>query len=116
MNRFALLFSTALAASVLTIGAADARGPWITLYSSNHFQGPSVTIHDGVPNLDAYGFTDRARSVQVEGVWLMCSARRFEGDCITIDHDIADLKHVGMSRRANSVRPRHHHDRDHEDD
>lgn len=87
-----------------------AHGPWITLYSSDHYEGHSVTIDDAVPNLDAYDFNDRARSARVRGVWLICAGKNFREDCVTIDHDVSNLSAYGMKKRAGSVRPRFHRD------
>jgi hypothetical protein len=113
MNSFIRrgLLTTVMAALAFTSAGAQFdrhhRGRFIVLFEKPYFQGRSVTIEGPVPQLDAYGFNDKAQSAQVRGAWVLCAAKFFKNDCVTIDRDIPQLKQVNMNRRATSVRPLH---------
>ena len=54
----------------------------ITLFTDDHFRGPSVTLRDANPDLVRMGFNDRASSVRVRsGTWELCEHAGFGGQC-----------------------------------
>src|SRR5438132_271118 len=65
-------------APVAVAPAAAAIGR-VVLYDSSDFRGKSVVIdQSAVPNLDLFGFSDRAASMRIEaGTWMFCTDERF---------------------------------------
>jgi len=90
MGLAALSFALALGASASAQFAPTPQprsapnGPLITLYSQDHYNGPSLKLTGPTPNLGAKGFPYPAASFIVNrGRWLLCNAKNFAGTCIT---------------------------------
>jgi len=80
MNLHKSLAALALLAAALAAGAA--RAAEITLYEHANFGGNQLTLRGYSPNLDNYGFNDRASSIVVHsGRWQVCTDADFRGEC-----------------------------------
>src|SRR5689334_24880323 len=83
-------------------GAAGAQpigvGPRAVLFDQPNFQGRSVTIVEGAPNLASWGFDSRAMSARFEGDWTVCDSPDLDGRCATVRGDVADLSQTGLGR------------------
>ena len=71
----------------------DRRGGAL-LYELPDFGGRQVEINGAAPNLNAYGFNDRAHSVRLRGSWRVCEHANFAGRCQELRGDVANLNNV----------------------
>jgi hypothetical protein len=74
------------------------------LFDQPNFQGTSITIVQGSPNLESQGFAGRAMSGHFDGDWTACDAANYRGHCQPVTGDVTDLAAVGLSRRLTSLR------------
>ena len=86
--------------------AAPLAGAQVTLYAWDGFRGPTYGINWDTPNLDPYGFNDRAQSVIVErGRWELCSDAYFAGRCTVLTPgQYPSLAAMGLANSVSSVR------------
>ena len=66
------------------------------LFDQPNFQGHSITIVDGAPDLARWGFAGRAMSARLEGVWTLCDEPDLDGHCATVRGDIVDMSQTGL--------------------
>ena len=99
-----ILPAAALAAALACAAGAQPSGPRATLFDQPNFQGTSVTIVEGSPDLAARGFAGRAMSGRFEGDWTLCDSPGLDGRCASVSGDVADLATVGLGRRVISLR------------
>ena len=78
----------------------------VTLYENEGFTGRSVTSSAPVPNLERFGFNDRAGSAVVKGArWEVCDDSRFGGRCMVLRPGrYPSLAAMGLNDRVSSVR------------
>lgn len=115
MNPILRLTMTAVAA--LMAGQAFAE---VTFFERENFQGRSFTADQQVPNLERFGFNDRASSAIVGGGrnarWEVCEDRRFGGHCMILrPGHYPSLSAMGLSDEVASVKPVRRNGRDIED-
>ncbi len=103
VSRFAL-FAVLLAACT----AASAQ---VTLYQQPGLRGRAFSTNGAIPNLQRYGFNDRASSIVVQrGRWQLCSDPQFRGQCVFVERgQYPSLAAMGMNNRVSSLRPAHGH-------
>ena len=96
-------------AGVLVLAASAHAQPWrpgsITLYDQPDFQGASVTITQSAPDLGRWRFNDRAQSVRVDGLWLICEHDAFKGRCQEVRGDVSNLHTLSLMAQVSSVQP-----------
>lgn len=94
--------SLAVCAVVLT-GHSFAQ---VTFYQNDNFQGPTFTTERPVPDLQRFGFNDRASSVVVKGnSWEVCDNVNFGGRCVIMrPGNYPNLNGTGLNDRVSSVR------------
>ena len=84
------------------VGMANAQpvggGPQAVLFDQPNFQGPSITVVEGAPDLGRWGFAGRAMSARFEGDWTVCDAPDLDGRCATVGGNVADLSRIGAPR------------------
>src|SRR5437867_2387656 len=80
MNRRTLLVAALLATSAIAAQAAE-----MILYESPGFSGRQLTLRGYMPDINSFGFNDRASSVTVRsGMWEVCTDAEFRGFCATL--------------------------------
>jgi hypothetical protein len=94
-------FLLAAGSAAALVGMANAQpvgggGPRAILFDQPNFQGRSVTIVEGSPDLATWGFAARAMSARFEGEWTVCEAPELDGRCATLSGDVADLTQTGL--------------------
>ena len=96
-----------IALGVAAALAAQLAAAQVVFYSQEGFRGRSFSVNWATPNLDPYGFNDRASSAVVErGNWEVCDDANFHGRCIVLrPGQYPSLASLGMADRASSVRP-----------
>src|SRR5215831_11917177 len=96
----AILLAAGSAAAL--VGMANAQpaggGPQAVLFDQPNFQGRSITIVEGAPDLSRWGFAARAMSARFEGDWTVCDAPDLDGRCASVSGDVADLAQTGLPR------------------
>ena len=76
--------SKAALATVVLAAAAHAHAE-VTFYQGENFQGRTFSSERRIPNLDRFGFNDRASSVTVNNErWEVCEDVRFSGRCVVL--------------------------------
>ena len=95
-----------LLTALLVALAAPSAAAQVTLYGADGYRGPAYSINWDTPNLDPYGFNDRAQSVIVErGRWEFCSDAHFAGRCTVLTPgQYPSLAAMGLSSTVSSVR------------
>lgn len=91
----------AAGAAATFIGAAAAQtssGPRAVLFDQPNFQGQSVTVVEGAPDLARWGFAAKAASARFDGEWTVCDAADLDGQCTTVKGDVPDLAQIGLRR------------------
>jgi hypothetical protein len=92
----------AVGTAAVLVGAANAQprevGPRAVLYDQPNFQGDSVSIVNGSPDLNQWDFGGRAMSARFEGDWTVCDAANLDGRCVSLKGDVADLTRIGIGR------------------
>ncbi|WKL58381.1 beta/gamma crystallin-related protein [Asticcacaulis sp. ZE23SCel15] len=88
-------------------GGGGGYGSSLTLYSSNGFNGRSITINDAITDLSGMRFNDVARSLDVRGrgAWEVCENAFFRGRCTVVDGSYESLRRIGLEGHISSVRP-----------
>lgn len=78
----------------------------VTFYEGPGFHGRSFNTQGDIPNLQRYGFNDRASSVVVYGdLWEVCDDAGYNGRCVVLrPGNYPDLGAMGLSERISSVR------------
>ncbi|MFI4935224.1 MAG: beta/gamma crystallin-related protein [Caulobacterales bacterium] len=108
MNRFVLALAAGGALAALAAGSLAAQpyagGGRAILFDQPNFQGRSITILQGSPNLAGQGFASLARSGHFDGDWTACDAAEYRGHCETVSGDVNDLDSVGLGERLTSLR------------
>ena len=100
-----ILPAAGLAAALAGVASAQPSGAArATLFDQPNFQGASVTIVEGSPDLAVRGFAGRAMSGRFEGDWTLCDSPGLDGRCASVSGDVADLATVGLGRRVISLR------------
>jgi hypothetical protein len=65
--------------------APPATGPLITLYSQDHYNGPSLKLEKVTPDVHTERFPYPTASFIVNrGRWILCNQRFFRGTCLTV--------------------------------
>ncbi|MGH6933322.1 MAG: CVNH domain-containing protein [Dongiaceae bacterium] len=97
--------------AAMAIGAAGALTPSgakaadIELYSNSSFAGDVVGFIGDVPDLNAYGFSNRASSIRVRrGAWQVCSEANYRGNCLIVERDVMNMSSLGLNDTITSVR------------
>jgi hypothetical protein len=106
-----ILPAAGLLAALAGAAGAQPSGARATLFDQPNFQGASVTIVEGSPDLAARGFAGRAMSGRFEGDWTLCDSPGLDGRCASVSGDVADLAAVGLGRRVISLRESEGEDR-----
>jgi hypothetical protein len=76
---------TLLAAVLLAGSAIAAQAAEMILYESPGFSGRQLTLRGYMPDINSFGFNDRASSIAVRsGVWEVCTDAEFRGFCATL--------------------------------
>jgi hypothetical protein len=76
---------TLVAAALLATTTIAAQAAEMILYESPGFSGRQLTLRGYMPDINSYGFNDRASSVTVRsGVWEVCTDAEFRGFCATL--------------------------------
>ena len=95
-------FLLAAGSAAALVGVANAQpaggGPRAVLFDQPDFQGRSITIVEGAPDLSRWGFAARAMSARFEGDWTVCDAPDLDGRCASVSGDVADLAELGLRR------------------
>jgi len=95
-------FLLAAGSAAALVGVASAQpaggGPRAVLFDAPNFQGRSITIVEGAPDLSRWGFAARAMSARFEGDWTVCEAPDLDGRCANVSGDVADLAQLGLRR------------------
>jgi hypothetical protein len=95
-------FLLAAGSAAALVGVANAQpaggGPRAVLFDQPNFQGRSITIVEGAPDLSRWGFAARAMSARFEGDWTVCEAPDLDGRCASVSGDVADLAQLGLRR------------------
>src|SRR5215831_636906 len=99
-----ILPAAGLAAALAGAAGAQPTGARATLFDQTNYQGSSVTIVEGSPDLAARGFAGRAMSGRFEGDWTLCDSPGLDGRCASVSGDVGDLAAVGLGRRVVSLR------------
>ena len=99
-----ILPAAGLAAALATAAGAQPTGPRAILFEQPNFQGASITVVDGSPDLSTRGFAERAMSGRFEGDWTLCDLPGLDGRCASVSGEVADLGTVGLNRRVVSLR------------
>jgi Beta/Gamma crystallin len=103
MKRFVGILLAAGSAAALA-GMAQAQpgggGPRAILFEQPNFQGRSITIVEGSPNLGDGSFAARAMSARFDGDWTVCDAPDLDGRCVTARGYVANLAQLGLGRIA----------------
>src|SRR5512139_3621831 len=91
-----------LAAAVLASHAAAQ----VTFYSEEGMRGQWFIADRAYPNLDPYGFNDRASSAVVQrGSWEICEHMDFGGRCVVLTPgQYPSLSAFGLNNAVSSVR------------
>lgn len=78
----------------------------ITFYQRENFQGPSFVTQRQIPDLERFGFNDRASSAVVAGNrWEVCDDAVFSGRCVILrPGQYASLTAMGLNNQVSSVR------------
>jgi hypothetical protein len=95
-----ILLAAGSAAALFGMASAqpDGGGARAILFDQPNFQGRSIAIVDGSPDLAQWGFAGRAMSARFEGDWTVCDAPDLDGHCASVRGDVADLTQVGLRR------------------
>lgn len=99
----AILLLGLSAAAAPSQAGAQARRDSLTLYELPDYRGASVTFYGDNANIGSTGFTDRAQSAQVIGVWRLCTGGGYRNRCETVSGNIRDLGQYGLSRQVGSA-------------
>jgi uncharacterized protein YcfJ len=102
MTRTTLRIALAVAGMAIAAQAAAQ----VTFYEQEGFQGRSFTAQKQIPNLERYGFNDRASSVVVARErWEVCEDARYDGRCVVLRPGrYASLAAMGLNDRVSSLR------------
>jgi hypothetical protein len=74
-----------IAAALLASAGFAAQAAEMTLYETPGFGGRQLTLRGTMPDINSYGFNDRASSVSVRsGAWEVCTDADFRGYCATL--------------------------------
>jgi hypothetical protein len=86
----------------------------IALFADENMRGAFVGLDEGISDLSARNFNDRASSILVtRGRWLVCEHQDFRGLCEIVDQPLFDLNVLALNDRITSVR-RYDESRDHD--
>ncbi len=98
-----LMASLGVAAVLATSGAAAQ----VTFYSQEGMRGQWFIADRAYPNLDHYGFNDRASSAIVQrGHWEICEHANFGGRCAVLaPGQYPSLAAIGLNNQVSSLRP-----------
>lgn len=96
-----------IAMGVATLALATQAMAQITFYEGEGFRGRTFVASRSIPNLQRFGFNDRASSVIVKsGRWEVCDDEQFEGNCVVLRAGSYDsLDRLGLNNEISSVRP-----------
>ena len=91
---------------IAMIAGATQAAAQITLYEGEGFRGREFTADRSLPNLDRFGYNDRASSAVVNGGrWEACEHARFEGRCVVLEPgSYNSLSQLGLDNAISSVR------------
>lgn len=106
-----ILPAAGLAAALVGAAGAQPSGARATLFDQPNFQGSSITVVEGSPDLSARGFAGRAMSGRFEGDWTLCDSPGLDGRCASVSGDVTDLAALGLGRRVVSLREAEEADR-----
>ncbi|MBS0325582.1 MAG: glycine zipper 2TM domain-containing protein [Proteobacteria bacterium] len=100
-----------VAVFAVLLAACTVASAQVTLYQQPGLRGRAFSTNGAVPNLEHYGFNDRASSVVVQrGRWQLCSDAQFRGQCVIIERgQYPSLAAMGMNNRVSSLRPAQGH-------
>jgi len=100
-------WKTVLIAAGLSLFAAQgAMAAKIKLWDKADHKGPSRTIKNAMPNLDAKRFNNRAGSLKIKsGRWEVCTGTHYTGTCRVLSRHVRDLNTLGLNNQISSVRP-----------
>ena len=76
-----------------------------TIYRDADFRGATFRFEDEVPNLANTGFNDVISSMELRGLWEVCTDAYYRGQCVTLRDDVRNLRNSGMNDRISSMRP-----------
>ena len=98
-------FKALMGISTLAFGLHAAAQ--VTLHEDEGFQGRSFSSQQRAPNLQRFGFNDRASSAIVVGQrWEACEDAQFRGHCVVLrPGQYPSLAAMGLNDRISSVRP-----------
>jgi uncharacterized protein YcfJ len=92
--------------AIAALALATQASAQVTIYEHDGFGGRSFTTQRAVPNLDRYGYNDRASSVLVSSErWEVCEDVAFRGRCVVLRQgSYPSLRAMGLNDRISSVR------------
>ena len=95
-----------IAMGVATLALATQAMAQITFYEGEGFRGRTFVASRAIPNMQRFGFNDRASSVIVKGgSWEVCENVNFSGRCvIMLPGNYPSLNSAGLNYRFSSVR------------
>jgi uncharacterized protein YcfJ len=99
--------SLAAALGLAAAVAAPLAAAQVTFYSQDGMRGQWFIADRAYPNLDPYGFNDRASSAVVQrGSWEICEHMDFGGRCVVLTPgQYPSLSTLGLNNAVSSVRP-----------
>lgn len=88
------------------VAIATQAAAQVVFYERDNFEGRSFTTENRIPNLERFGFNDRASSVEVvAGRWEVCDEARFSGRCVVLrPGSYPSLAAMALNDRVTSVR------------
>jgi uncharacterized protein YcfJ len=97
------------ALAIAAVAAASQAFADVTLYQVENLRGRAFTAQSDIPNLERFGFNDRASSVEVTGDrrdrWEVCENAGYSGRCAVLrPGSYNSILAMGLNNRISSVR------------
>ncbi|MES2785775.1 MAG: beta/gamma crystallin-related protein [Pseudomonadota bacterium] len=97
------------ALAIATAALASQAFADVTLYQVENLRGRAITATGDIPNLEGYGFNDRASSIEVTGDrrdrWEVCEGAGYTGRCAVLRPGAYNtILSLGLNNRISSVR------------
>jgi hypothetical protein len=78
----------------------------ITVFTNPNFSGESASFRDDMPDLRAYGLSDKISSLEISNgqSWEVCQDINFGNRCQVFSGSVSDLRNIGWNDRISSLR------------